>query len=543
MPLLVALLALAVTPAARADTLTYDSSGFFAEVMYSDTGTPNTNRLALSEFEGKLLFQETHVSGSPEISSSGGCVTNAVTKTRATCPFPSSLEGQLIWILLSGNSDTLDTNDLSFGVLAIGAEGDDMLEGGEADDVLVGGVGDDSLHGKGGSDRLQDSSGAQAGGADQFFGDAGNDTLVGAENPDDAAGTDLYDGGTGVDRVVYDARQFPIAVDLAAGTTTTDRGSGVVEVDTLAAIEDVTGTPHADTIQGDGGGNALAGLAGNDVLKGGAGGDALDGGTGDDQLWPQGGADSATGGEGNDALRYDDSPTPVTFTLAAAASIESVHGSDHADTLTGSTAPESFHGRSGDDSLEGSDGPDQLYGDAGADQISGGAGNDVLEGGGEADQFDGGSGDDTIKAVDSVKETIGCGLGNDTVEADDLDTVLADCENVTRTAPGPGPGNPDPGTAPGGDGTAKAVLEVRGGRVKLDRKRRGKLRLTCSNAACAGTLLIKVKGKRVARIAYALQAGQTKRVAFRLNKRGRRLIKGKRKLAALAGKTKITLRR
>jgi hypothetical protein len=534
MPLLAVLLfALVAGGTARADTLTYDPGGFFGEVSYIDTGTPNLNRLAVSEFEGKLLFQETHPSGSPEITSSGGCVTNAVTKTRATCPFPLSLEGQRIWIRLGGNSDTFDAPGLTFGVLAIGDEGDDTLGGGEAADWIVGGTGDDILHGMGGADRLQEtSSGTPGGGTDQFFGDAGNDTLVASESAHDGAGNDIFNGGTGTDRVVYDARQVPIVVDLPAGKVTSS-----LDTDSLIGIEDVTGTDLADAMQGDGNPNSFAGRAGNDVLKTGPGNDFLDGGGGDDELWPQGGLDQFSGGEGNDALRYDDMTAAVTLALLPAMGIETVQGSDHADTFTGSTGAETIHGRGGDDLMEGSDGADGLHGGPGADQLSGGAGNDVLEGGGEVDQLDGGGGDDTIRAVDRTAETIGCGIGNDTVEADDIDTVLADCESVTRVAPSPGT---DPG---GGDPAAQALLTIRGGRVKIDRKRRGKLRLGCTGAPCAGTLAIKVKRKTVAKLKYSLAAGQSKRVTFRLNRRGRRLLKTRRRVAARARGTKLTLHR
>jgi hypothetical protein len=74
-----------------------------------------------------------------------------------------------------------------------------------------------------------------------------------------------------------------------------------------------------------------------------------------------------------------------------------------------------------------------------------------------ADRIETGSGGDTVRVRDGAGDTIACGAGTDSVEADHLDTVAADCENVTRADPPPSQGGPGPGGAPD---TAKPDLSV-----------------------------------------------------------------------------------
>jgi hypothetical protein len=64
--------------------------------------------------------------------------------------------------------------------------------------------------------------------------------------------------------------------------------------------------------------------------------------------------------------------------------------------------------------------------------MNGDEGGDIMVGGLAADTIDGGPGGAFIQAaVDGVADTVVCGTGTDTVRADPLDTVAADCEQVT----------------------------------------------------------------------------------------------------------------
>jgi Ca2+-binding RTX toxin-like protein len=207
-------------------------------------------------------------------------------------------------------------------VLAAGW-GDDYLGGAGGDDILRGGAGDDNLEGFGGNNDLLGGKGfdfsifgrddrARSFQVDLGAGSAtgsGTDTLVGIEGVitgggDDTltgdghnnvliglSGDDTFDGGAGEDFVGFEIAAFlrgfilepfgPVTVDLGPGTAT---GHGS---DTMTRIEDIAGTPKADTITGDAGPNKLLGLNGKDHLVGLDGDDFLDGG---------GNADTGDGG-------------------------------------------------------------------------------------------------------------------------------------------------------------------------------------------------------------------------------------------------------
>ena len=110
---------------------------------------------------------------------------------------------------------------------------------------------------------------------DRLSGGSGNDTLRGHDGNDTLSGgpgADFLDGGEGWDRAEYTGSNAGVSVNLATG-----RGSGGdAEGDTLSGCEDVAGSPHDDTLIGDGRSNWLSGGAGADSLVGGGGWDWLD---------------------------------------------------------------------------------------------------------------------------------------------------------------------------------------------------------------------------------------------------------------------------
>ena len=75
------------------------------------------------------------------------------------------------------------------------------------------------------------------------------------------------------------------------------------------------------------------------------------------------------------------------------------------------------------DSLDGGAGNDRLDGSEGRDTMHGGEGNDYVQ-----DYF----GNDHIDAIDGEHDEIYCGPGEDTVEADTIDTIENpdQCETV-----------------------------------------------------------------------------------------------------------------
>jgi hypothetical protein len=81
-----------------------------------------------------------------------------------------------------------------------------------------------------------------------------------------------------------------------------------------------------------------------------------------------------------------------------------------------------------------------VFGDLGDNYITGETRNPFIGGEAPDDYISGGSGDDTIRAQDRYRDRIYCGLGHDTVTADNVedarpsgrDYVDDSCEDVTR---------------------------------------------------------------------------------------------------------------
>lgn len=233
--------------------------------------------------------------------------------------------------------------------------------------------------------------------AETMIGNGGDDTLSGSD------GADIIDGGAGTDLVDYSASAAGVSVDLATGLASGGQASG----DTLIAIEKVTGTAQADTLNGSDGQDELRGGGGNDAIQGGGGADLIDGGAGADNL--AGGAgndtifsrvladgsleDSIDGGLGADTLRLDgDAALGIAGSTYGAAidlgatgvdpiSIENVFGTGQADTLVGNAFANLLDGGAGNDVLSGGDGGDTLLGGQGDDVLFGGNGGDHLDGG------------------------------------------------------------------------------------------------------------------------------------------------------------------
>ncbi|HSW13532.1 MAG TPA: hypothetical protein VLI06_11880 [Solimonas sp.] len=154
----------------------------------------------------------------------------------------------------AGNDTLLGIEDLT------GSNtGNDTLVGDDTDNLLSGGGGNDSLDGGAGLNNLQ--------------GGAGNDSFLAH------AGDDLIDGGNGTDLVSYAGAGQGVRVNLGISGAQFTGGGGI---DSLVAIENLTGSAGNDTLTGRTDANLISGLGGNDVLAGGLGNDTLSGGAGID---------------------------------------------------------------------------------------------------------------------------------------------------------------------------------------------------------------------------------------------------------------------
>jgi hypothetical protein len=155
----------------------------------------------------------------------------------------------------------------------------ETISGTSGDDVICAGGGNDTVTGLGGNDTLK--------------GEAGNDKLLGG------IGNDTLDGGLKTDTASYSASLTAVIASLAAGTAT---GEGS---DTFIGVENLLGSPKADTLAGSPANNTLTGGGGDDTESGGAGNDKVVGSGGADTLKGEDGADtvnSKDGVNGNDSL-------------------------------------------------------------------------------------------------------------------------------------------------------------------------------------------------------------------------------------------------
>jgi Ca2+-binding RTX toxin-like protein len=178
----------------------------------------------------------------------------------------------------------------------------------------------------------------------------------------------------------------------------------------------IIGTANADTIDGEGGNDTICGLAGFDTIRGGLGGDFMDAGPG--------------GGGAN----YGPASGPVTVNLATGqASGEGTDTLSNFSEVYGSQYNDNLIGRDDNIGLEflaGEGGNDQLSSGAGNDRIDGGDGNDQIDGGAGGDTLNGDQGGDTILSRDGTFDAVNCGTETDSVTADTLDSIAADCEMV-----------------------------------------------------------------------------------------------------------------
>jgi Ca2+-binding RTX toxin-like protein len=251
--------------------------------------------------------------------------------------------GREIFIsLYSEGSVNLNNQILGRSVVFTGSSGNDTITTSDGDDTITGGLGADTLRG--------------------------------------GLGNDILDGGAGLDTADYSDAGAAVSVYLANLAAQNTGGAGV---DTLAGIENLTGSAFNDTLFGDDAANSMVGGSGHDVLRGGLGNDGLRGGLGNDVI---------DGGGGNaDTAYYTEAASGVTVNLTLTAQqntggagldtisdIENIAGSNFADVLTGSIYNNTLAGNAGNDAIDAGAGNDLVRGGAGDDALNGGAGVDTV---------------------------------------------------------------------------------------------------------------------------------------------------------------------
>ena len=175
----------------------------------------------------------------------------------------------------------------------------------------------------------------------------------------------------------------------------------------------------------------INGTSGNDTLMGTSSPDTIKALAGDDTVWGQGGNDLIDAGSGDDTVYGDGDCLPGVNSSDYCEPAS--RSTDGADNISGGDGNDALFGQGGNDNIDGDAGADRIYGGPGNDNIDGDDGNDVITGGSGSDNISGNDGNDKIYARDGVKDTITCGNGPmDTVDADKIDVIAKDCENVTR---------------------------------------------------------------------------------------------------------------
>lgn len=240
---------------------------------------------------------------------------------------------------------------------------------------------------------------------------AGNSLLVEIAGPVarleiDYTGNSGNAGGVRITDVYFDAVVDP---NSAARDDSLTGGAGSDTIEGGAGADTIEGSEDDDTLLGGEGDDSITDFDGDNSLDGGAGDDFLQvgastsnqvlvGGTGNDTINAFLGDNSTTdvsGGDGDDSITVFNGPNS-TNTIDGGAGDDSLQAGDSRDTITGGTGEDTLDGGANDDSLDGGADDDTLRGFTGDDLLDGGAGSDALSGGDGFDTFIVSSGDDTI---------------------------------------------------------------------------------------------------------------------------------------------------
>jgi len=430
------------------DTASYASAGAAVDVSLALAGAQNTGGDGID-----TLISIENLTGSRYDDTLSGNVGENVIDGGAgidTATYASAGAAVVVSLALTGAQNTGGAGSDTLKAIEnlTGSAYDDTLSGNTGDNVLDGGAGNDSIDGGAGNDVLDGGAGvdtatyASAGAAvtvdlalagAQNTGGAGIDTLISIENLtgsryDDTlsgnAGDNVIDGGAGVDTATYASAGAAVDVSLALAGAQNTGGGGI---DTLTAIENLTGSAYDDTLSGNAGDNVIDGGAGVDTASyasagaavtvnllvagqqntGGAGidtltaienltgsayDDTLSGNAGDNVIDGGAGNDVLDGGAGIDTASYASAGAAVTVYLDLAG--EQHTGGGGSDMLT---AIENLTGSAHDDMLAGDDGDNVIDGGAGNDVLHGGGGNDTVISNGGNDVLEGGDGIDTLR--------------------------------------------------------------------------------------------------------------------------------------------------
>ena len=333
-------------------------------------------------------------------------------------------------INLNADETTADADVTITGAPALvieGGDGDDVLSlaggsgtgttgrqgslfGQAGNDRLLGGVAGSTFDGGVGTDEVDYTSATRLDPANLATGQVvhqggGTDTLAGIENLTGSPGDDRIIGD-GSDNVIdggdgIDTIDYSAAsavnVDLRAGRAVGDGTDG------LTSIENVIGSPSADHIVGDGGANLLDGGQGNDKIDGGSGDDTLIGRDGSDTVSFQSATEGVTVSLTNGTANGAGADTLAGFeNVVGTPAADEIRGDGANNRLDGRRGPDQVFGGGGADIIQGGDGNDLLFGQSGNDLLLGDSAKDQLDGGQDRDVCRGGTGPDSFVFCETV---------------------------------------------------------------------------------------------------------------------------------------------
>ena len=374
---------------ASASTLSVVNMGKSDAVVY-EAEPGEENRVKAESAAGLITVRD------PGAEVTAGAECDQVSDHKATCQrFPGPVNQALIAEL--GNKG--DRADALTGILW------QELDGGPGDDELEGGGGFDFLNG--------------------------------------GTGADLIDGAGFIDVVSYFERSEDLTLTLG-DKAANDGGNGDDGAsDRILRVENAVGGSGDDFLSGTGGENTLSGAGGadvheakggEDVIYAGEGADVLRGGRGQDNLQPQDGADRSFGGAGKDvmSINADERPDLIDgggqredeiqfgFGVAFRVELDGKPNDGLCDQSPCSTSSEGDNMRR----------LGILEGQSGADLLIGSGASETFQPGNGADTVKAKGGDDEVALfTNDGADDILCGGGVDTVDGEQVEDDLTDCEN------------------------------------------------------------------------------------------------------------------
>ena len=148
-----------------------------------------------------------------------------------------SLETGIATFAKTSDTSQTYTHNISNIEGVIGTNNDDIIRGNDDFNILEGAAGNDEIYGGGGNDVLVTGHGD-----DKLYGEEGNDILISV-----GSGTQEYDGGEGVDTLIYNTSYTTslhpdyinrVEIDLSAGQAGQEGNPNLT--DTINNIENVT---------------------------------------------------------------------------------------------------------------------------------------------------------------------------------------------------------------------------------------------------------------------------------------------------------------